>query len=111
MAFHVGQKVVRIEGRGWRRGSRHAIPEPGVVYTVRAIVDRRSHGCDVDGVLLVEIVNRVQRYRCADGRWRRCEVAIRTDCLRPVRTTTSSIEVFTNMLEPVPQKPAELVDA
>jgi len=68
MAFHVGQRVVRVEGCGWRRSSRHAIPEPGVVYTVRAIVDRRSHGCDVDGVLLVEIVNPVQRYRCADGR-------------------------------------------
>jgi hypothetical protein len=38
-------------------------------------------------------------------------VAIRTDCLRPVRTTTTSIEAFTNMLEPVPTAPAELVDA
>jgi hypothetical protein len=102
MAFHIGQRVVRIEGYSWRRSSRHAIPEPGVVYTVRAIVDRRSHRCDVDGVLLVEIVSPVQRYRRADGRWRRCEVAIRTDCLGPVRTT--SIEVFTNMLESMPQK-------
>jgi hypothetical protein len=111
MAFRVGQKVVRIEGLGWRRSSRHAIPEPGVVYTVRAIVDRRSHGYHVDGVFLVEIVNPVQRYRCADGRWRKCEVAILQDCLRPVRTATTSIDVFARMLEPVPQEPAELVDA
>jgi hypothetical protein len=109
MALKVGQKVVRIEGCGWRKSRRHAIPKRGVVYTVRAIVDRRSHGDRVDGVLLVEIVNPVQPYCCTDGQWRTCEVEILMDCLRPVHNT--SIDVFTAMLEPAPRKAADLVEA
>lgn len=57
----------------------------------------------------MEIVNKVRRYLCPDGRSRKREKAFRMSRFRPVRTT--NIEVFTRMLEPVPQEPADLVDA
>lgn len=110
MAFRVGQRVVCVNTRNWPRDDRRpTYPKRGAVYTVRAIYPGRAHGYDEDGLRLVEIVNRRGTYWSPDGRRRRCELAFRMSRFRPLRTT--NIDVFTRMLEPVPQESAELVDA
>lgn len=110
MAFHVGQKVVCVNTRNWPRDSyRPTLPKRGAVYTVRAIVPCRGQGYDEDGIRLAEIVNPTLSLRCPNGQRIWTELAFRMSRFRPVRTT--SIEVFTQMLESVPQEPAELVDA
>ena len=109
MAFHIGQRVVCVNARFSDRVPCERYPKRHAVYTVRAMVPRRAHGYDEDGLYLVEIVNARGRYRCPDGRRRRCEVAFRMSRFRPVRTT--NIEVFTRMLEPVPTAPHELMDS
>ena len=55
------------------------------------------HGFDEDGLRLVEIVNRVDTYRSPLGP-RFGECTYRISRFRPLRTT--SIDVFTKMLEP-----------
>jgi hypothetical protein len=111
MPFHVGQRVVCVNTRNWsdRSRDRPKYPKRGAVYTVRAIVVCTDRGYDEDGLYLEEIVNKPRLYEDPQGQLMKCEVAFRMSRFRPVRTT--SIDVFTQMLEPVPQKPAELVDA
>jgi hypothetical protein len=110
MAFHVGQRVVCVNTCNWPRYEhRPALPTRGGVYTVRAIVSCVADGYDEDGLRLVEIVNPKRRLRWPSGRCQRIELCFRMSRFRPVRTT--SIDVFTRMLEPVPKEPAELVDA
>jgi hypothetical protein len=115
MAFHVGQRVVCVDMRPRRKYLHHsawvapfAKPKKGGIYTVREVLDARPYGFDHDGLLLVEIVNPVLDYLAPTGPVR-CEQFFLAFRFRPLRTT--SIEVFTRMLEPVPREPAELVDA
>ena len=110
MAFRVGQRVVCVDTRKWPYlADRWTLPTRGVVYTVRAIVPCMADGYAEDGLRLVEIVNPKRMLCCPSGRWQRIELCFRMSRFRPVRTT--SIEVFQKMLEPVPQEPAELVEA
>ena len=75
------------------------IPSLGGVYTVRDVFDGRAYGYDEDALLLVEIVNPVRRYVAPAGPVA-CEQFWLANRFRPVRTT--SIDIFTQMLEPVP---------
>ena len=84
------------------------LPAEGAVYTIRGTVDCRALGYDEDGLLLEEIVNPVRLRKAPSGPCRG-EVCFRISRFRPLRTT--SIGVFTAMLEPAPKEPAELVDA
>ena len=88
-----------------------AMPCEGNVYTVRAVLDARPYGFDCDALLLEEVVNPVMAHTTAPvaGAVFEVEQFFLAWRFRPVRTT--SIEVFEKLLEPVPQEPAELVDA
>jgi hypothetical protein len=96
MAFHVGQRVVCVDLSPRGKYLHHAV-------WVRDAFDARPYGFDQDGLLLEEIINPVLDYLAPAGpvRIEQFFLAIR---FRPLRTT--SVEVFTRMLEP-----AELVDA
>jgi hypothetical protein len=94
--FFVGQRVVCINDRDWPPRSwlpRNVIlPAKGAIYTVREIVPTRLEGWDENGLRLREIVN--------PKRARRPELAFRMSRFRPLRAT--NIDVFLEMLEPVP---------
>jgi hypothetical protein len=118
MAFHVGQKVVCVDIRPRRKYLHPATaaasvaplarPEKGGIYTMREVFDARPHGFDHDALLLAEILNPVLDYIAPAGPVR-CEQFFLAFRFRPLRTT--SIDVFTRMLEPVPKESAQLVDA
>jgi hypothetical protein len=84
----------------WPRRSKFSyvptFPRKGSVYTVRAIAPRVVHGHDEDGLHLVEIANPTRTRK--DGSL--LELAFRMSRFRPLRTT--NIDVFLEMLEPVP---------
>ena len=106
--LHLGQKVICVRDSNWPRGPygyTPTLPQKGVVYTIRAIVPCRAlFGRDEDGLHLVEIVNPTLPRKSG---WVNGELAFRISRFRPVRTT--SIDVFTKMLKPVPvSEPAEL---
>jgi hypothetical protein len=101
MHFHVGQRVVCVNGRNWPAPRQFGDytpthPKQGEVYTVRAIVLKTLEGYDEDGLHLVEIVNPTRTKR--DGST--FELAFRMSRFRPVRTT--KIDVFLRTLEPEP---------
>jgi hypothetical protein len=118
MAFHVGQRVVCVDLRVRKKYLRplsaaawddpYEMPRKGGVYTVREVFDARAHGFDHDGLLLDEVVNPVLDWIAPAGPVR-CEQFWLTFRFRPVRTT--SIDVFTSMLQPAPRELAPLVDA
>ena len=87
------------------------VPAEGYVYTVRAVLDARPYGFDCDALLLEEVVNPVMAHTTAPvaGAVFEVEVFFLAWRFRPLHD--ANIEVFTRMLEPVPQEPAELVDA
>ena len=110
--FYVGQKVIYVNDRR-SSDARHCVwdretfPKVGSIYTIRAIVECRvAYGYDEDGLLLMEIVNRPDHYVSPRGRITH-ELAFRVSRFRPIQTT--SIDVFTDMLEPVPVREPELV--
>ena len=114
MAFQVGQKVVcvdlRTRGDGlnpFYRGT--MLPLLGAVYTVRHVFDAGRYGYDGEGALLLAEVSNPVRYYMAPAGPVECEQFFLDYRFRPLRST--SIEVFTAMLEPAPRKPADLVDA
>jgi hypothetical protein len=113
MAFRVGQKVVcvdlRLRDDGLHPYQGETIPEMGGIYTVRDMFDAGRYGYHgEDGLLLVEIVHPVRHYLAPAGPVT-CEQFYLSFRFRPLRTT--GIEALEAMLEPVPQEPAELVDA
>lgn len=97
MVFHVGQKVVCINGTPAHRFYLPSdnLPATGAVYTVRAVVDSEGTAC----LLLDEIVNEPRQFR--DGF---CEGAFNASRFRPVKTT--SIEVFHKLLAPTGKRKA-----
>jgi hypothetical protein len=114
MSFHVGQHVVcidmtpRLDGLDPRYPDT-VVPVLGGTYTVRDVFDAGPYGYDAEaGILLVEVVNPVRPYisKCGPVECEQFWLAFR---FRPVCRT--NIEVFEKMLVPVPQEPAELVDA
>jgi hypothetical protein len=111
--FYVGRKVVYVNGHFRRDGllpwyHATALPQVGGVYKIRHIFDARPFGYDEPGILLVEVVNPVLEYVAPGGDYTG-EQFFLASRFRPLHDT--NIEVFTQMLEPVPQEPAELVDA
>jgi hypothetical protein len=74
---------------------------------VRAIAPRVVHGYDEDGLLLAEIVNPVLTIKSGTGT-RESELAFRMSRFRPLRAT--NIDVFLDMLEPVPAEAAVRYD-
>jgi hypothetical protein len=91
MAFRVGMKVVCVRSIGSYGGYIPILK--GKVLTIREIED--------DGgpvFRFLEIKNRIEYLRRADGicEWDECAYA--AECFRPVRTT--SIEVFKKLLAP-----------
>jgi hypothetical protein len=122
MSFHVGQRVVCVDmslREKWITPVSHVlaatvplvVPAEGYVYTVRAVLDARPYGFDGDALLLEEVVNPVMAHTTAPvaGAVFEVEVFFLAWRFRPLYDT--NIEVFTRMLEPVPQEPAELADA
>lgn len=93
MAFHVGQRVVCIDGSGLRRSYGEIGPETGAVYTVREVGDPPEwpRTC----LLLVEIVNEPHNYTHGF-----CEGGFDARRFRPLVERKTSIEIFQRMLTP-----------
>ena len=109
--LYVGQKVVCVNDRPRGDGlrplyARTTIPKVRGVFTIRDIFDCTVYGYDEPGLLLVEIVNPVLPYIAPAGQVR-CEQFWLAWRFRPLPTT--SIDIFTKMLEPVPVRETELV--
>jgi hypothetical protein len=107
--FFVGQKVTCVNDRNWPLASNFpgytpTFPRKGAVYTVRAIALRIMRGYDEDGLHLEEIVNPVLTIKSDTGT-RESELAFRMSRFRPLRAT--NIDVFLEMLEPVPAHATE----
>lgn len=119
MCFHfrIGAKVVCVNIRPNKEGgglhptyADTRFPVVGGIYTIRRIFDARQFGHDDLAILLVEVRNRVRPYTCARGHQVRCEQFWLAFRFRPLSTT--SIDVFLEMLEPEPaRKVRETVDA
>jgi hypothetical protein len=112
MIFYVGRKVVFVNGRIRRDGlfpyyPSTALPVVGSIYTIREVFDARPYGYDEAAILLDEVVNPVRRYIAPAGPVR-CEQFFLGNRFRPLHDT--SIEIFTQMLQPVPTAPAEPVE-
>ena len=108
MCLFIGQRVVCVDASYWEDRShlKETLPEAGRIYTIRAIGDAELlYGLCGIGLLLEEIVNAERRYLCPRGRVL-CELCFRSDRFRPVHTT--SIDIFTKMLEPVKVREPEL---
>ena len=105
--LHVGAKIVCVNDCPRSRYSYAPnLPKMGSVYTIREIVPYKLLGFDEDGLLLVEIVN-PPRFHKSPSCPLKSELAFRMSRFRPIQTT--SIDVFTDMLEPVPVRETELV--
>jgi hypothetical protein len=93
MTYHVGQKVVCIDGKFPSRKYKEAHPVEGQVYTIRAL---RS-GVFPDGsnltIYLKEIRNPKRLYRNGFT-----EVSFRIRRFRPLCTKKTDISIFTAML-------------
>lgn len=98
--WHIGMKVVCVDDtfdddRPLRVIAQETIPEAGEVYTIRGIGFFLPHLPNRLCVRLVEITNpnklyRQGRYERAFGIWR----------FRPVKTRTTDIAIFTQLLNP-----------
>lgn len=98
--FRIGQRVVCIrdvnEGYGWAATNKYSVPKVGCVYTIRDFDG-------ADGLRVEEVVNPLMDcIHTATGLHIFDEPSFDTDRFRPVKET--SIDVFTAMLAPTPNK-------
>ncbi len=106
MIFRIGQRIVCIDASPNKGGGLFPtwagtrLIETGRIYTIRRMFNARPFGHDDVAILLEEVRNRPRPYTCARGYTVRCEQFWLGFRFRPLRTT--SIEIFTRMLEPVP---------
>lgn len=94
MTFHVGQKVVCIEGEFDQAALAIslgvALPTKGVIYTIRNFEDRGDEPC----LRLIEIVNpKIMHHGDIFD-----EPAYANDCFRPLVEKKTDISIFTAML-------------
>ena len=95
MAFHVGQRVVCVDGDFSRKKLRgETLPIKGVVYTVREAGIHDIYGLPY--VRLVEIVNEPQEYRFGVT-----EACFRASKFRPL--DEARLDQFRDHLAPAPK--------
>ena len=107
--LYVGQKVVCVNVWRWPRyPDPVTLPTEGAVYTIRAtltaapLATTRTASCSrKSSTPCAPAMRRPARYHG--------ELCFRVSRFRPLHD--SNIDIFTQMLEPVPQEPAELVEA
>jgi hypothetical protein len=98
--LRIGQKVIYVDDAP-RPGAgivHETAPKVGHIYTIREIVPAEElYGLDENGLLLVEVVNRMRKYVCKFGPVV-CEMCFRESRFRPVQTT--NIDMFLRMAGP-----------
>jgi hypothetical protein len=92
--FHIGMKVICIDGNFKTRVHKENYPTEGFIYTIRDIVEAQNNGI---AFLLEEIINK-PCFHILNGIRIKVETPFKSERFKPVKET--SIDCFKSMLGP-----------